>query len=91
MDFHVSQDFHVSPDLLSFCLCLVLTLPYLWPQPCYFGMQGIELLGLLKTMPALLIHSRLICDINKYAPSTITIDIKEYKTCNEMEPILFVK
>ena len=31
-------------------------------------------------MSALLAHSRHICDINLYAPSTITIDINEYKT-----------
>ena len=65
----------------------LLTIPYLRPRPRYFGKPGIELLGLLKTVT----HSRLICDINLYAPNTIIIDSKEYKTCNEMEPILFVK
>ena len=65
----------------------LLTIPYLRPRPRYFGKPGIELLGLLKTVT----HSRLICDINLYAPSTITIDINEYKTSNGMEPLLFVK
>ena len=69
----------------------LLTIPYLRPRPRYFGKPGIELLGLLKTVSALLTHSKLICDINLYAPSTITIDINEYKTSNGMEPLLFVK
>ena len=69
----------------------LLTIPYFRPRPRYFGRLGIIAARAVENHVSPFGHSRLICDINLYAPSTITIDINEYKTSNGMEPLLFVK